>query len=60
MAEKKIVALAGFSKKEMYDLGIKNGLSINAANMLKHFNEKKLVLTVDTLTGEVKKTQLAN
>ncbi len=60
MAQKKIKVYASFSKEYMYDKGIENGLSKKAADFFEYFNEKKLVLTVNSETGEVLKAQTAN
>lgn len=60
MPDKKITVCASFSREYMYDKGIKGGLSEKAAGFFKHFTEKKLVLTVDSDNGEVKKAVTAN
>lgn len=60
MSDKKIIVHANFSNEYMYNKGIKSGLSEKAAEFFKHFTEKKLVLTVDTDTGEVKKSDTTN
>lgn len=57
---KKITVYANFSREYMYDKGIKAGLSEKAAGFFSYYSEKKLVLTVDTDSGEVKKAQVAN
>lgn len=60
MPNKKIEVHANFSKEYMYANGIKAGLSKKAAEFFQFFTEKKLILTVDSETGEVKKAQTAN
>lgn len=60
MPNKKIKVSASFSNEYMYDKGIKNGLSQKAASFFSYFTEKKLVLTVNSETGEVIKAQTAN
>lgn len=60
MSDKKITVIANFTREYMYDRGIKGGLSKKAAGFFKHFTEKKLILTVCSDTGEVKKAQTAN
>jgi len=60
MPNKKIKIQANFSAEYMYEKGIACGLSEKAASFFSYFTEKKLVLTVDSETGEVRKAQAVN
>jgi len=49
----KIRAYADFSARYMYNLAIENGLSVEAADYFRYFNEVAVDLEVDKETGRV-------
>lgn len=58
MADIKIRVHGDLSKEYMYDKGLDCGLSQEAAEYFKYFNEVAVDLIVDSTTGEVKEVQV--